>query len=86
MLVPCLCGPASHPRLLLFYISQISIINIVVSVINVVVVLLCVFPPSSFSLKADGRPPRAPFCSMLLPVKGEFFLAAVAKHLLTGTC
>ena len=46
-------------------------------------------PPHSLStqpVKADGRPPRARFCSRFLPVKGEFFLAAVAKCLLTGEC
>jgi len=50
-------------------------------------------PPDSLSLslptqlvKADDRPPRARFCSRCLPVKGEFFLAAVIKCLLVGQC
>ena len=37
-------------------------------------------------VKADGRPPSAQFCLKFLPVKGQFFLATVAKFLLMGKC
>ena len=41
---------------------------------------------STQMVKADGCPPRAWFCSRFLPIKGEFFLTAVAKCLLIGEC
>ena len=92
---PKLCGPVGVllRLLLLFVVASHISITIIVIVIIVVILLLCVStpPPSSLFLslstqpvKADGRPPRAGFCLRFLPVKGEFFLTAVAKCLLMG--
>ena len=41
---------------------------------------------SAQPVKADDRPPSSLVCPRFLPVKGEFFLAIVAKCLLMGEC
>ena len=66
-------------------ISHIStIITVVVVAVHLSICLSVSLSLSTQSVKADGRPPTARFCSRFLPIKGEFFLAAVAKCLLMG--